>query len=143
MYHCQLLERQVAIWLSTVRGPGPLRQTRRGFESALDARFASTFGQLLKDSGTAGLSKEDVPRFSAALQGGNWLAHGYFWDRAAEFMTNAGRARMLAELQDIISEFSILDSLLTTATRDWCHAHGMTDAMIEAEMAALISNASW
>ncbi len=59
------------------------------------------------------------------------LAHGYFRDRAAEFMTKDGRDSMIAELEEAQSLFRRADSELEIAIKPLRKRYGHTEEKLK------------
>ena len=88
IYYAQCLERQLAIILATKYGPGPTRISQSDFDRIIDDLFSKTLGQLVSEIRRAAeLSDDEGERLKKALEKRNWLAHRYFWDRAADLVT--------------------------------------------------------
>jgi hypothetical protein len=95
-----------------------------------------TMGQLLKEikpvvtfGDPAGEALVDE-----ALKKRNFLLHDYFWDRAIEFMSPNGRAKMLTELMELLDLFQRADGLAKTLARAASKAAGVTDEWLKAEV---------
>jgi len=68
--------------------------------------LGQTMGKLVRRLQQVGQSTEAVERLLAqALKDRNWLAHGYFSDRAVEFTVPSGRLEMIEELKTISDQF--------------------------------------
>ncbi len=139
MYQAQALERQLALILATKYGPGPKRITRGQFDSLLEGRFSKTLGRLVENiREVAHLSEDEEKRLLKALVKRNWLVHGYFWERAADFMSDSGRVSMIEELRDATTLFEDLDSLFTSRTLEWGESIGYTRQMLDKRVARLL-----
>ena len=89
MYLAQCLERQLALVLATKYGPGPTKITRTEFDNILADLFLRTLGHLVtKIEKLAELGEDEKDQLQKALKTRNWLAHHYFWERAAAFMSD-------------------------------------------------------
>ncbi len=89
MYRAQCLERELALILATRYGPDPTRISEREFDAILEDLFSKTLGHLVGEiEKVAALSEEEKEQLQTALSKRNWLAHGYFWDRAVDFCLN-------------------------------------------------------
>jgi hypothetical protein len=71
-----------------------------------------------------------------ALEKRNWLAHHYFRERADEFVTHAGRSRMLEELEVVRHLFERADHALDLFVKPVRQRYGITDEWIERELLA-------
>lgn len=69
-----------------------------------------------------------------ALEKRNWLAHHYFRERADEFVTDAGRLRMIEELEVMRQLFEDADDALDLFVKPVRERHGITDEWIEREL---------
>lgn len=142
IYQAQCIEREIAILLTTVHGPGIQKMTRTDYDLMLQSEFRKTFGGLISTLRKAAVIPDDFDqKLADALDKRNWLAHHYFWDRAGHFMTEGGRKTMMAELQKAIAQFAELGAQITKTVRTWSEKHGITQAIIEQEQAKLISDA--
>jgi hypothetical protein len=65
----------------------------------------------------------------------NFLAHSYFRERAAAFITHEGRERMIAELDSSIEFFIKVDAELTSFTREIIGSRGLLDTLPESREA--------
>lgn len=139
MYQAQCLERQLAIILATKYGPGPTRITRKDFDALLERMFKRTLGQLVNDiGGIIEVNEDEKEQLRYALNKRNWLAHHYFWDRAAEFQSRDGRASMITELQEAAEYFDAMDVIYTKRTRDWGETVGITQQSIDDHLDRLL-----
>ncbi|WP_297120727.1 hypothetical protein [uncultured Enterobacter sp.] len=68
---------------------------------------------------------------SKALIKRNWLAHGYFVDRAIEFLNTSGRNKMISELKDIIEIFNSAEDFLQPIAKKLALQYGLTDERLE------------
>ncbi len=141
MFHAQCLEKQLAMVLASKYGPGPTGITRGQFEDLLDSRFSRTLGRLVKETRKlADLSEGEAGQMQAALKKRNWLAHHYFWDRAVDFMSEAGRVSMIEELQEAAHAFHVLDELFTEKTDEWAEAHGVSQEVVNQYLQRLLDH---
>ena len=102
------------------------------FDEFMDRKFEATLGRLIK-----GLREHDVvtdeleAALVPALRARNWLSHGYFRDRASEFMTEVGRESMISELQEFQNLFEKADTLLESALKPTRLKYGFTEEKLE------------
>ena len=92
MYMVQAVERGIATLLATEYGPGVHEITRTQYDELLQSLHKRTFGSLMRDlrrtmQQTPNNFEQTVKR---ALEYRNWLAHHYFWKRAAHFDSAKG-----------------------------------------------------
>ncbi len=79
-----------------------------------------------------------------ALKQRNWLAHGYFSDRAVEFTQSDGREKMRSELEALCDVFRNCSTELDAITLAIARQYGLTDerlAVVEQEMLDAYANA--
>ncbi|MDO8684091.1 MAG: hypothetical protein Q7N50_11485 [Armatimonadota bacterium] len=142
MYQAQCVEKSIAILVSNVFNEEFLPSGPDHREIIQEKVFAKTLGHLLSY-----LRKQiAVPpnldhNLAEALRKRNWLAHEYFWDRAAELLTIPGREKMIDELTMLSEFFSKLDSHLTLTYEKWARKVGITEELVEKELKALIQSA--
>ena len=137
MYNAQGLERELVIILATKYGPGPSRITKTQFDRIFERLESKTLGHLV-DKIAPEISEDEQARLKKALEMRNWLAHGYFWERAIEFPSESGRSSMIEELQEAADEFDALDKLFTARTLEWGEAFGITRELLEKELERLL-----
>ena len=77
------------------------------------------FGSLVRDlrRTTQQIPNNFEHAVKRALEYRNWLAHHYFWERAAHFDSAKGRLSMVAELRDIIGFLEALNEQVNAALR--------------------------
>jgi hypothetical protein len=118
------------------------------YDARLAENFQSTFGALVTKF--AGLSESAhtqlLKQLEKAADDRNKLAHQYFWDRAAQFCSNEGRAQMIEELVSLGNGFESLDGKLDELACGIVQERGLTKEMLQihtdAEMKELMSGAS-
>lgn len=138
MYYAQGLERTLALALSTVYGSNSL--SRSQFEALRECNYKKTLGQLIQQiRQTVAVDKDLEAALFEALRKRNWLAHGYFWDRAAAFCKEDGRRTMINELKGIADYLQQVDGRFDLVVRQWGHERGLTDEMIHEEMRKLLN----
>jgi hypothetical protein len=104
----------------------------------MDRHFRTTLGRMMK----AFREGSDVPPdleglLGRALEKRNWLAHHYFRVRADEFLTHAGRLRMLEELEAVRQLIEDADRALDSFVKPVRERYGITDEWIERELLRL------
>jgi hypothetical protein len=108
------------------------------FDRYEDCELGQTMGRLMRRLSEAGQPTTSIEQLlNAALKSRNWLAHGYFADRAIQFTLPDGREIMIAELEEIQSKFKECAHQLDAVTLPAMRKHGFTDAelaRIHAEM---------
>ena len=141
MYQAQCLEQQLVLILATKYGTGPTKLSNIEFENVLDALFSRTLGHLVNEIGKlASLSEDEEGRLRKALTKRNWLAHGYFSDRSIDFLSESGREKMVAELQEVSEFFHSLDELFTQRTMEYLDTFGITQELIDLELNRLLAD---
>ena len=139
MYQANCLERQVAIMLAIHYARDSTSISEEELSTIYEGLFSKTFGQLVKEIETlALLCEEEQSGLSHALVKRNKLAHRYFWERAIEFLSEAGRSAMIEELEDDVHFMDTLDGLLTNRTLEWCEKVGITEDMVDEQLERLI-----
>lgn len=102
--------------------------------------LSQTMGKLIRRLHEAGQPTEGLEQLLAeALKKRNWLAHGYFSDRAIELTLPTGREDMLNELEDLRDIFQKCTARLDAVTLPLARKLGLTEeklAEVEAEMMA-------
>ena len=102
--------------------------------------LGQTMGKLIRRLQEVGRPTDGIEGTLAdVLRARNWLAHGYFADRALEFTTQAGREKMLEELEGLTDNFKKCAAELDAISLPAARALGFTDEMlkkVESEMVA-------
>jgi hypothetical protein len=135
MYLAQNLERALAMLLA-VSGETKL-MTAWDYDARLAENFQSTFGALvtkfaeLSDSENVNLNGQ----LARALIDRNDLAHHYFWERAIQFCSRAGRTQMIEELHWMTQRFDSLDEELSELARECVKGRGFSAEDLEAHTA--------
>jgi hypothetical protein len=75
-----------------------------------------------------------------ALKKRNWLAHEFFRERAAEFMTSTGRQQMLADIDECRDLFQTADEALDNVVKPLYSAAGITEGGLEREYKSMLAN---
>lgn len=100
----------------------------------MDGRFQKTLGALIKHLKSEVTLPPDLESFLAdALNRRNYLAHHYFRERAEQFVTRDGRAKMLDEIQNDQQLLANADNELSKVMKPLRVTHGFTDGVYEAE----------
>jgi hypothetical protein len=134
MHLAQILEHGIVNALIVLKLPDREKYTRDDVDEFMEGRFAKTLGTLLKHLKSEVALPEDLEAtLAAALTRRNVLAHRCFRERATEFVTQSGRARMLHELQGDQQLFERADQQLVGTVKPYRVKHGVTDSQYEAE----------
>lgn len=100
-------------------------------DSFMDSKFELTLGKMIRGFKQITVVPVDLEGLlSAALSKRNWLAHSYFRERAETFLTQSGRASMLAELEEAQAIFSQADAALDAAIKPARLKIGLTDEVL-------------
>jgi hypothetical protein len=106
IYHAQCLEHEIVnclVYLDLIPNRAHTVRSRAEWEAACDnfygEHFEHTLGRMIHDlRGVTSVPIELEDILKSSLQTRNWLAHHFFRERAREFMSRAGRDRMIDEL---------------------------------------------
>jgi hypothetical protein len=142
VYMAQVLEHGLVNAMLVASLAGGKRLSHADIDAFMDKKFELTLGRLIRDL-RAHITVEDslAQLLGAALEKRNWLAHGYFRERAEVFMSEAGRASMIAELQATRVCFKAADERLDQVVRPLSDRIGLTQEKIEAEMRRVLDQA--
>jgi hypothetical protein len=138
LYGAQVLERGLANLVVVAQIGSEIRTLE-----ALDARWEEVFGltmgrQLREALNVAEFSPGEIEQLHDALKSRNFLAHDYFWDRADELLSVAGRNRMLDELKKLRQRFEDADGLLEPRIDKLSTRLGITREMRRQEVEKLL-----
>lgn len=110
----------------------------KDYDAFEERELSQTMGKLIRRLGEAGQSTEEIKKLlEQALAKRNWLAHGYFPDRAIQFTLSSGRGAMILELEIIRDLFLECVGKLDELTLPLAKKVGLTPerlAKVEAEM---------
>jgi hypothetical protein len=102
MGEAQLLERYlVYVIIAAYEKPTQSQMTAEEYDEMLAELSTRTLGKLIERLTRFELPPTFAARLAEAQRLRNWLAHHYFQDRAEAFQTEAGRAEMIRELDEI------------------------------------------
>jgi len=106
----------------------PKQEWFKEFDSFMDQHFETTLGKMIRSLKSVIAVPEGLESvLAAALKKRNFLAHHYFKDRAAEFMTKSGRDEMISELQEARMLFEEADDKLDEVVKPLRERFGITD----------------
>lgn len=136
MFEAQSLERGLSIVLAMVYGPTPGTVTQSEVRRLVESYFQKPLGAL-KNFIT------EIPEVSGELKGRlkdavtrrNFIAHHYFWERAAKSKTVEGRAEMAQELEENRRIFSTLAGELFEMYMEWLRDHMVSQRQIDEALA--------
>ena len=103
-------------------------------DSFYEGQFRKTLGQLI-----GGMTKlTSVPselegHLARALDRRNWLSHHYFRERAQDFLSERGRDKMIAELEEAQELFYEADRALERVLKPIGERYGYTEAVFQRE----------
>lgn len=110
------------------------------FDIYEESEMSQTMGKLIRRLQEVGQQTSTLEHsLSNVLKSRNWLAHGYFSDRAIEFTMKDGRADMISELEEMKEQFQLCAQELDAITLPVMRKFGLKDDMlskIQADMEA-------
>lgn len=140
-YHAQCLEKSLAILVSIVFNKEFLPSEPDRREGIQGEIFAKTIGRLLKRLRMQITVPPNLDQqLDEAHRKRNWLAHEYFWERAGELLTTAGRNKMIDELTTLSEFFSKVDVHLTAIYEKWAKRIGLHEEAIDEALRQLIKS---
>ncbi len=104
------------------------------FDRFYDAELGKTFGNVMKALGSLSeFPRELLGRINSAKERRDYLAPRFFREHDLDFITKPGRTKMIAECEDSIDLFELLDRQLEDflapqrerfgITREWVDMH--------------------
>ena len=103
--------------------------------------LGQTMGKLIRRMKEAGQPTDYIHGLlTQVLKQRNWLAHGYFADRAVEFTRESGREKMITELEKLQGLFREAADKIEALTMPVARKYGLTQEALEALMATLVEN---
>ncbi|MCD1569900.1 hypothetical protein [Agromyces mediolanus] len=117
-YCSQTVERGLINILTVAATASSPLPTQATYDTHLARLSRLTFGQLVgtyEQSGNADAVVLPALREAAPIR--NFITHRFFWDRAVDFLSYAGREGMLAELSNARARFEELETLLGALVR--------------------------
>jgi len=135
VYLAQCLEHEIAnclVSLDLIPNTAHLVRSKVEWESSCDAffdgHFKHTLGRMIDDlRRVATVPAQLEVKLASALQSRNWLAHSFFRERSDDFMTRAGRDRMIAELEAAQEVIRDADRSLHSTFKPVRERYGFTD----------------
>ena len=145
IYTAQTLEKGLVNVASIAKGNDDPRATRNDFDAIFETTNRKTMGAvLLALKPYLARDSELISDLESALLTRNRLAHSFFWEHAADFMTMSGRERMLAELHLATVQFTDLDTRLTPVLDRLLAARGIDQTrkqqLLDEAMAELLEH---
>jgi len=144
MYQAQVLEHGmvnaviIARMLPRMRDHSDRLAWEDAFDRAYDVELAKTFGNMLCALEALELPKELIDRLRVAKIERDRLAHRFFREHDEDFLGSTGRTVMIAECEDAIEMFTVIDADLEEHMRPQRERHGITTEWIEGRLAAAI-----
>lgn len=148
MYQAQVLEHGIvnaviiARILPMMRGYPNRSAWEDAFDRAYGIELAKTFGNMLRALDTLNLPDELLERLRGAKAKRDRLAHRFFREHDVDFLSRVGRTRMIAECEEAIEMFSVIDADLEELIRPHREQHGITSEWIERHLAATLAAAN-
>ena len=132
-YRASVLEHEIVNILSMTRLVTARHEAEQLLSSPWDDKFKATMGVLVKQLEQHAHNDPDLVRdLIEAMRLRNYLAHAFWRERAEDFLTEAGRSRMINDLRAARNHFIAVDERLTnTAGRLAIQQWGVTDEVIE------------
>lgn len=113
---------------------------KKDFDKYEARELAQTFGKLIHRLREAGQPTDNIEMLlDESLKSRNWLAHGYFADRAVYFTIPEGRVRMITELEVLKDQFRNCTDQLDAISLPVARKFGFNEEMlakVQAEMVA-------
>lgn len=135
-YLGQVMEKGVVNLLTLHANVESANPTQQSFDAFFDKFAAFTLGRLIVAvEKTFPAEVETIAALRKALPIRNSLAHDFFWDRATQFMSFAGREAMLADIVGMHEPFQSADALVSDLVRRVAEAGGITAEQFEANLA--------
>ena len=103
--------------------------------------LSQTMGKLIRRIKEAGQPTDDIQvLLTQVLKQRNWLAHGYFADRAMDFTRESGREKMVIELEELQGLFREAAGKIDALTMPVARRYGLTEDALATLMAGLVEN---
>jgi hypothetical protein len=142
MYQAQVLEHGVVNAMVYARLAERHRVTRDEIDAFMGLEFEKTLGALLRNLKTYVTVPDSLATsLPEALRLRNFLAHDYFRERAAAFMTEAGCLAMIEELQVWQEQFRGASRALTELMKPIGERFGITSEAIAGEAERMVAEA--
>jgi hypothetical protein len=103
--------------------------------------LGQTMGKLIRRMKEAGQPTDQIQALlTQTLKQRNWLAHGYFADRAVEFTRELGREKMIPELEELQALFREAAAKIDALTMPVARKYGLTEEALANLMASLVES---
>lgn len=134
-YLGQVMEKGVVNLLTLHANVQSASPTQQSFDVFFEKFASYTLGRLITAvEKTFPAEVETIAALRRALPIRNSLAHDFFWDRATQFMSFAGREAMLAEIINMHAPFQSADLLVSALVRRVAVEGGITPEHFEANL---------
>jgi hypothetical protein len=142
-YWAQVLEREVINFTVAVHMEKESHLDRAVVEHLWASFEARTFGTVLKAARRITSMPADVDELlTRALAMRNHLTHSFFWERAQWFLSDAGRLRMIADLQEHMKVFKQANDQLEPLTLQVLDQFGVSRETVERHLQAMVTAAA-
>jgi len=146
MYQAQVLEHGmvnavvIASILPTMHQYPDRSSWEDTFEQAYDSELAKTFGNMLRALEPLALPDELVSTLRQAKVERDRLAHRFFREHDENFLCKSGRARMIAECEEIIGRFTAVDAELDSFMSPHRERYGITKEWVDGFLSAALAS---
>jgi len=141
-YCAQVLEGGLINLAVVLHSRGLTSVTWQEIEAAFERIERKTFGQLMNDvRRRVTVSAAIEAALEAALRDRNYLAHRFWATHDVDFGSNPGRKDMIEELRKVTARFQTADRLLEAITLPLWEDLGISQSMMESELAQMRAEA--
>jgi hypothetical protein len=142
MYQAQVLEHGIVNVLVITRISEARAAAARIVNDPWEQRFRDTMSEMarrLKANPVA--TPELIDHIGDAIKLRNFLAHGFFRERAEEWFSRSGRLGMIAELEQAAKTFSDANHELEVCSRSMMDEFGATPEALQAKFDEMLAQA--
>lgn len=141
LYFAQCFEMGLANFLFIYHRATNQRVTVEELLALESSNAKKTLGSLLrKTKGLCTFDLDEIDRLELALEHRNRLCHHFFKDHGESFLSASGRGKMIDTLSDFQRTLQIADTLIEAANLAMAKAIGVTDEIIQHELAKVYSS---
>jgi hypothetical protein len=141
-YYAQVVEQAVIHFAIVLKSSGKTRITGQDIDSLFERFEKQPMGPLLKEARKLGpIPAELDNQLSSMLQRRNHLIHRFFSEHSEDFMSDAGRSAMIAELRITILQFQETDTALDRIVLPLLAKSGISADMIESAYREMLGRA--
>ena len=142
LYFAQCFEMALANFLFIYHRATNDRVTVEELLALESSNAKKTLGALLmKTKDLCSFDQDALDRLDQALEHRNRLSHHFFKDHGESFLSWSGREKMLEVLLEIQRSLQIADTLIEATNRAMSQAIGVTDEIIQQELAKIYATA--